>query len=822
MNRTPSSHPSLPPGEKVPDLSAVGLAKAEGRLRGIPDGSWQRFAFNLRRYSPTVPLISKHKPIILSVLLVLLGGGNSGQSSAQVGATTNQAARPLKVLPANVGLDQGGKYGHWGNEGENDWADDRWNKMEMGPFFSSSLQTAGGLALKSIAIRVGENREAGVCFDAGQLNLKAGWLGGFLQKSPKRFGVIEMPRLDGATVFASVNGPAWGEVPARYRGLHVHGPRVVLVYDVGAMRVLESPWLESSGDLKVFTRTLELGPTTTLHQLTLLHATPGEVPQASGAGRTQTLFQNGTNVLAVRVSGAGADLARSNEGHLTLRMAPHKETQRVKVLLWSGTKARLADFNAFAESTRQAEDLSPLTKPGPARWTETITTRGNVGPGPGPFVIDTLTLPYENPYKALMFLSGHDFFSNGDAAVCTLHGDVWRVSGIDDRLEKLIWKRMATGLFQPLGLRIVNDLVYVIGRDQITRLHDSNNDGETDFYENFHNGMVTSEGGHDYVACLETDRIGNFYYLDPLGLHRISSDGLRGETVATGWRNPNGLSVGPDGAITVSSQEGEWTPASFISEVKPRGFYGYGGPQVTAERPLGYDPPLSWIPRYLDNSSGGAAWVPRDHWGPLGGQLLHLSYGQCQMMLVLRDVVDGQTQGAIAPIKGRFLSGIMRGRFRSQDSQLYLTGLRGWVTSALREGCFQRLRYTGEKLLMPVAFHAHRNGLRLTFSEPLDRALASDPDSYGLEQWNYRYAAAYGSKEYSARGADVEGHDPVELRRATLLEDGRTVFLEIADLKPVMQLQVQYNLADQAGAIIRGKLIATLNRLGPAFEPAPK
>jgi len=46
-------------------------------------------------------------------------------------------------------------------------------------------------------------------------------------------------------------------------------------------------------------------------------------------------------------------------------------------------------------------------------------------------------------------------------------------------------------MFQPLGLKIAETTtVYVLGRDQITRLHDLNNDGEADFYENFNNDII--------------------------------------------------------------------------------------------------------------------------------------------------------------------------------------------------------------------------------------------------------------------------------------------------------------------------------------------
>jgi hypothetical protein len=52
---------------------------------------------------------------------------------------------------------------------------------------------------------------------------------------------------------------------------------------------------------------------------------------------------------------------------------------------------------------------------------------------------------------------------------------------------------------------------------------------------------------------------------------------------------------------------------------------------------------------------------------------------------------------------------------------LYAAGLRGWQTSALRDGCFQRVRCLPEKLHLPMDIAAHANGLRVTFNEPLER-----------------------------------------------------------------------------------------------------
>jgi hypothetical protein len=88
-----------------------------------------------------------------------------------------------------------------------------------------------------------------------------------------------------------------------------------------------------------------------------------------------------------------------------------------------------------------------------------------------------------------MRIGGLDFFTSdpGKAALSTWDGDVWIVSGIDDSLERLEWKRFAAGGHETLGLCIVDDVIYTVADDEITRYHDLNGDGEADYYENFNN-----------------------------------------------------------------------------------------------------------------------------------------------------------------------------------------------------------------------------------------------------------------------------------------------------------------------------------------------
>ncbi len=458
--------------------------------------------------------------------------------------------------------------------------------------------------------------------------------------------------------------------------------------------------------------------------------------------------------------------------------------------------------------------LAGLVKGGPVRWPQTLTTTGSLGSG-RPYAVDTITPPVENPWGALLFFGGHGFFANGDAAICTIQGDVWRVSGLDTDLKAVRWKRIAAGLSQPLGLVVSDDVVFVLCGDQLTRLDDVNGDGEADFYACVTNRFEPS-GGHNFKCGLERDAAGNFFTASHQGLLRISGDGRKVEVLATGFRNPDGIGLLPDGAVTVPVSEGDFTPASAICEVRQKP----GEPPV---RPVpnfrGTPPalPLVYIPRGLDHSSGGQAYVSSDRWGPLGGQVLHFSFGACTHFLVLRDEVAGQPQGALVPLPGDFRSGVHRGRFSPADGQLYVSGMNGWHVYGVDDGCFQRVRYVGGTVQQPVRWRAHRNGILLGFSAPLDRAAAADAKNHFAQCWNYRYGPSYGSPEFSPSHYGTAGHDPLPIRSATVLSDGQSLFLEIPDLQPVSQLHLHVAVG---GGETRD-LFATVHALAEPFRDIP-
>lgn len=441
-------------------------------------------------------------------------------------------------------------------------------------------------------------------------------------------------------------------------------------------------------------------------------------------------------------------------------------------------------------------DEAALPAPGAAQWPQWLETQGELG-AQSPFATDRLTIPFENPYGTLFFITAHDFFSDATAAVATMTGEVWLVKGIDEKLQKLRWKRFATGLHQPLGMKVVKDKLYVLGRDQITCLHDLNGDDEADFYECVTNAMQTSPGGHDFIVGLETDKEGRWYFASGnQGVCRITGrDKL--EVLGTGFRNPNGLGLSPDGRfITTSGQEGDWTPATSVFQVELDqnlgAHFGAGGPK-DGKAP---EPVLMYLPRGEDNSASSQVFVPDaagtaapHSWASLKGDnnFIHLSSGGGSAWLVMRQNVKGRWQAAAVKISGNFDSGPQCARFNPNDGHLYVNGMQGWGSYTPKDGSFQRVRFTGGDQPVPVGFEARDNGVIIRFNQPVKDA---DAETCFAQCWNYKYGPQYGSPEYSVKHADTPGHDPLEVRSVQKLDGGKTLFVEIPQIVPASQIHL--------------------------------
>lgn len=687
-----------------------------------------------------------------------------------------------------------------------------WRAMDYGPSLSWTYQVGDGhIVYKGTAVRVDEGPggvargKAWVVFDQDTLSLAAAWTAGDRAPFIDWKGVAfdgshnSHAKIAGQPAFVLRPGPGfarpadggfedprfqspvdrrrYGPIPrtwGHFKGLYHHGNKVVFSYTIGETPVLEMPGLEGS----VFTRTLRVGPSA--HPLKFRVA-PESVPvAASGA------------TLEVR------------EGE-TL------------VVLPAATESRLIKVRIGATGDSPApEDPAAFTKGGPPRWNREFETRIAPLEAAGGFESDDLPLP-ANDYRSWMRPGGFDFFADGKrAAVCTWNGDVWTVSGVDAaRGGALVWRRILTGLFQPLGLRIVEGVMYVGCRDQVARLHDLNGDGEIDFVESFNNDHQVTEHFHEFAMGLQTDKDGNFYYaksarhaLAALVPHhgtliKVSKDGAASEVVARGFRAANGVCVNDDGTFYVTDQEGHWTPKNRINLVRPGRFYG----NMMAWTPEGQKPaddameqPLVWITNAYDRSPAELLHVRSAAWGALDGRLLCTSYGAGRLYLVLTD----GGQGAAVPLPLEFPTGIMRGRFHP-GGDLYVCGLFGWSSNRTKPGGFHRVRRTGD-VRLPVSFRATREGLVLGFPSALDPATAADPENYAVKTWGLKRSAGYGSKHVDEREREIAA--------AELLDGGRAVRLKVAGLEPTRGMSVGLRIKAADGTPIKLDLHATVHALG--------
>jgi putative heme-binding domain-containing protein len=438
-----------------------------------------------------------------------------------------------------------------------------------------------------------------------------------------------------------------------------------------------------------------------------------------------------------------------------------------------------------------------LIRGGPSRWADrSVTLAGSLGDESGAYAIDTLTIPSfdKNDFNLPFRVSALAVLPDQRIAVATLAGDVWLVDGVDEDLDKLTWKRIAAGLYQPLGMLARDNELLVIGRDQLTRLHDLNGDDEIDFYECVTNAYTTNRG-HEFITSLRADENKNLYFSSPAeGILKYNPIDKTIKSLGSGIRFSNGIEVSPDGSIVLATaQEGPWTPATSIFDVGGGSFHGLGGPRKNIGK-YGYDLPMCYVPRGIDPSAGAPNLLPADaRLGPLASQFVGLSSGHCTHYLILRETVDGKSQGGIVPLPGDFLSGVHRLAYNPHDGNLYVGGTQAWQSYAQEQGCLQRIRYTGKPLYLPTSVETRQNGLIVRFNCEIDPR-SVQTDKVFCEQWNYLYSPAYGSAEYSVKEPGRPGHDRVEVRSVKLLKDGKSIFVEIPQLHPVMQLHLYMQL----------------------------
>lgn len=393
------------------------------------------------------------------------------------------------------------------------------------------------------------------------------------------------------------------------------------------------------------------------------------------------------------------------------------------------------------------------------------------------------TLPI--PEGVVLEVGGLETLPDGRLGVATRRGEVWIVENPSSfNGARPHFTRFAQGLHEALGLMYRDGALYTAQRSELTRLRDTDGDGKADRYEtvyswplsgNYHEysfGPVLSPAG-DMIVTLNLAWVGyGESFVKWRGwMLKIAPNGDM-TPIAAGFRSPSSFGYNLEGDLFYAENQGDWVGSGGISQVESGDFMGNpmglkwsgepgspvkltkadipdtGEPKFeVAKRVPHLKTPAVWFPHAILGISTSAILVDstRGGFGPFAGQLFVGDEGQSKIMRVFLEKVNGVYQGVVFPFREGFASGVFREVWGKDASMFVGQTSRGWSATGKAPYGLQRLMWTGK---MP--FEAHRvearaDGFEITFTEPVDRATASDPASYGVNSFTYKYHHTYGS-----------------------------------------------------------------------------
>ncbi len=417
---------------------------------------------------------------------------------------------------------------------------------------------------------------------------------------------------------------------------------------------------------------------------------------------------------------------------------------------------------------------------------------GNKTPVNGVHPAFTLSQARPNDFKPMT--GGIDFMKDGSMIVSTWDKDgaIWKITNAQSGdPAKMIATKIAFGLAEPLGVKVVDDTIYVMQKQEMTKLVDNNKDGIIDEYRTLCDDWRVSANFHEFGFGLEY-KDGFFYAtlataivpggasVDPQIKDRgkvVKVDRKTGkmQLIASGLRTPNGIGLGYKNELFVADNQGDWLPASKIVHVTDGAWFGSRSVDFEGTKSLKEKPPVVWLPQdEIGNSPSTPSYIDV---GPYKGQMIHGEVTHGGVKRVFVEEVNGVLQGAVF----RFTQGLEAGINRIKwgpDGALYAGGIGNpgnWGHSGKQWYGLQRLAYNGKSVFEMLAVRAKANGVEIEFTEPLAVGEGLDVRNYEIKQWYYKPTKEYGGPKL--------GETKLTVKSATPSADRKKIFLELDGLK---------------------------------------
>lgn len=396
-----------------------------------------------------------------------------------------------------------------------------------------------------------------------------------------------------------------------------------------------------------------------------------------------------------------------------------------------------------------------------------------------------------HPHSFHPRVGGLAFLPDGRLLVTTWDeaGGVYLLDGVETGdSAQITVKRIAAGLAEPLGIEVVNGEIYVLQKQELTRLIDHDNDDITDEYEAICNSWGVTTDFHEFAFGL-VYKDGFFYATLSMAMRlmegqrqhpdrgktiRISKDG-RFEWINYGLRTPNGIGIGVDNEIFITDNQGQWLPANKLIHVRQGQYHGMAwglSDTVSASPPM--TPPSIWLPEGEIGNSPSEPVLMLD--GPYKGQMLHGDVTHGGIKRDFLEKVNGAYQGAVFRFSQGFEAGVNRLCW-GPDSALYVGGIGmigGWSWKEKRYG-LQRMKYNGRSVFEMLSVKARPYGFEIEFTEPLSEGNEVNATEWIVKQWRYLPTDNYGGPKVDLHG--------LKIHRMEFSPDRKVVYLKIPGLK---------------------------------------
>lgn len=471
---------------------------------------------------------------------------------------------------------------------------------------------------------------------------------------------------------------------------------------------------------------------------------------------------------------------------------------------------------------------------------------------------------YQPPEGLKLEVTGIARLPDGRIALTLRKGEIWLMERPDADPANpgaVGYRRIASGLHEPLGLAWHQGALYTTQRAELTKLTDRDGDSIIDDYETAANNWSVSGNYHEYAYGPVVDGRGNLWFTLNATLgggakmpgHRpvdapwrgwammITPDG-RIEAASAGFRSPSGLGTNAAGDVFATDQQGNFWGTNPVLHLRPGAYFGHKDALRDVERPEsrvkhpgeipegitvaevleqfpGYAPPAVWLPypEIGQSATGIACDVSGGKFGPFGGQLFVGEFTLSRITRVFLEKVEGEYQGAAFRFLEGLQSGPIRLEFLPDGSLLCGETNRGWNSAGTRSYGLERIRWTGAVPFEILSVRIQPDGWVLEFTQAVDAASAGRIESYAGTSYTYTYQRKYGSMEIDPR--------PVTITAAELLPDGKSVRLRCTGMRKgfVHRLAAPGIRSRQGAAPANPVAHYTLNRLprGESHPPAP-